>query len=194
MTPVAELARDRATGFVAHGVVSIAEHPVFAGDRWWGTIGFDDCERERRWSSELDALRAAATLIGAAVSRQQVEDDRRVAEQRWRQVIEHIPAVTYVDAVVAPGDVRMEFVSPQVRAILGYQPERFLADPAFWFTLIHPDDLARLEASGVLEAADVSTFDEVYRMRAADGSTDGSTTRRPRSCATTGSSITSSAS
>ena len=28
-----------------------------------------------------------------------------VAERRWRQVIEHIPAVTYIDIVVAPGDV-----------------------------------------------------------------------------------------
>ena len=166
---IAELPETERPVFVRHGVVSIAEHPIFAGDQWWGTIGFDDCERERRWSSELDALRAAATLIGAAVSRQQVEDDRRVAEQRWRQVIEHIPAVTYVDAVVAPSDVRMEFVSPQVHAILGYDPDRFLTDPAFWFTLIHPDDLARLEASGVLEAANVSTFDEVYRMRTADG-------------------------
>ena len=166
---IADLPEAERLGFMTHGVVSIAEHPIFEGDRWWGTIGFEDCERERGWSSQLDALRAAATLIGAAVSRQRVDDERRVAERRWRQVIEHIPAVTYVDAVVAPGDVRMEFVSPQVRAILGYEPDRFLADPAFWFTLIHPDDLARLEASGVLEAADVSTFDEVYRMQATDG-------------------------
>ncbi|MGZ8596840.1 MAG: PAS domain-containing protein [Actinomycetota bacterium] len=156
------------SGLVAHGVVSTVEHPIFVGDGWWGTIGFDDCERERRWSSELDALRAAATLIGASVTRHHVEGERRVAERRWRQVIEHIPAVTYIDVVVAPGDVRMEFVSPQVRSILGYEPERFLADPSFWFTLIHPEDLTRLEASGVLDAADLSRFDEVYRMRAAD--------------------------
>ena len=101
-------------------------------------------------------------------------------------MVEHIPAVTYVDAVVAPGDVRMEFVSPQVRAILGYELERFLADPAFWFTLIHPDDPARLEASGVLESRrrlERSTRCTACGRRTAH--TDGSTTRRPRSCATT---------
>ena len=64
----------------------------------------------------------------------------------------------------------MEFVSPQMRTILGYEPERFIEDPSFWFELIDPEDLARLEASGVLESSDVSRFDEVYRMRAADGS------------------------
>jgi PAS domain S-box-containing protein len=153
----------------ARGVVTVAEHPIFVGDEWWGAIGFHDCERDRVWSSELDALRAAATVIGAAVTRQRIEGERLSAERRWRQVIEHIPAVTYTDVVVGPNDVRMEFVSPQIRKVLGYDPERFLDDPGFWFSLIHPDDFARLESSGVFEASDVGTFDEVYRMRAADG-------------------------
>jgi PAS domain S-box-containing protein len=147
----------------------VAEHPIFVGDEWWGAIGFHDCERDRVWSSELDALRAAATVIGAAVTRQRIEGERLSAERRWRQVIEHIPAVTYTDVVVGPNDVRMEFVSPQIRKVLGYDPERFLDDPGLWFSLIHPDDFARLESSGVFEASDVGTFDEVYRMRATDG-------------------------
>jgi PAS domain S-box-containing protein len=153
----------------ARGVRAVAEHPIFVGDEWWGAIGFHDCERDRAWASELDALRAAATVIGAAITRQRIEGERRRAERRWRQVIEHIPAVTYTDVVAGPEDVRMEFVSPQIRTVLGYDPERFLDDPGFWFSLIHPDDLARLESSGVLEATDVGTFDEVYRMRGADG-------------------------
>jgi len=166
---VADLPAAERPWLAARGVLAVAEHPIFVGDEWWGAIGFHDCEGDRAWASELDALRAAATVIGAAVTRQRIEGERRRAEQRWRQVIEHIPAVTYTDVVVGPDDVRMEFVSPQIRTILGYDPERFLDDPGFWFSLIHPGDLARLESSGVLEAADVGTFDEVYRMRAADG-------------------------
>jgi PAS domain S-box-containing protein len=166
---IADLPDAERPEFEQQDIVSIAEHPIFVGDEWWGAIGFDDCERERPWSSELDALRATATVIGAAVARQRIEHDRQRAERRWRAVIEHIPAVTYTDIVVGPGDVRMGFVSPQIRVVLGYDPERFLDEPRFWFSLIHPEDLARLEASGVLQASDVSTFDEVYRMRAADG-------------------------
>ena len=154
----------------ARGVHSIAEQPIFVGDGWWGAIGFNDCERERHWTSELDALRATATVIGAAVIRHRIESDRGQAERRWREVIEHIPAVTYTDVVVAPNDVQMGFVSPQIHTMLGHEPERFLEDPEFWFTLVHPEDLARLQASGTLEASDASTFDEVYRMRTADGS------------------------
>ncbi len=164
-----ELPESERAELETHGVRSIAEHPIFVGDVWWGAIGFDDCEHARLWTSELDALRAASTVIGAALSRQQIERDRQRAERRWQQVIEHIPAITYTDVVVAPGDVRMEFVSPQMRTVLGYEPERFLEDPRFWFSLIDPEDLARLEASGALSENDVSIFDEVYRMRAADG-------------------------
>jgi len=91
---VADLPEHERPEFEAQGVRSIAEHPIFVGDEWWGAIGFDDCEGERPWSSELDALRAAATVIGAAVSRHRVEHERWRAERRWQQVVEHIPAVT----------------------------------------------------------------------------------------------------
>ena len=170
VSTIAELPEAEQAELEAHGVRSIAEHPIFVGDGWWGTIGFDDCERERHWNSELDALRAAATMISAVVSRQRVEQDQRRADRRWQQVIEHIPAIIYTDVVRAPGDVRMGFVSPQIRTVLGYEPEQFIADPSFWFTLIDPEDLARLEASGAMNESEVSTFDDVYRMRAADGS------------------------
>jgi PAS domain S-box-containing protein len=166
---IAEVPEAERHEFQTRGVLSIAQHPIFVGDEWWGAIGFDDCERGRTWGPELEALRACATVLGAAVDHHRIERVRHDAEHRWRQVIEHIPAVTYTDVVVSPGDVRMEFVSPQVSAVLGFEPERFIEDPSFWFSLIEPEDLARLEASGVLDATDVSSFDEVYRMRAADG-------------------------
>jgi len=50
------------------GVRSIVVTPVFVSGRWWGHVGYDDSRRERQWSdSEIDALRAAAGIIGAAI-------------------------------------------------------------------------------------------------------------------------------
>ncbi len=49
--------------------------PIFAGKRWWGFLGIDECRVEREWSgAEIDALRAAADAIGAAIERQQSHD------------------------------------------------------------------------------------------------------------------------
>jgi PAS domain S-box-containing protein len=151
----------------ARSIVSLVCVPVRADDGWWGLIGFDDCGRARDWSgTEHDALRAAATVLGAAVTRRHSDMRAAAADARYRAFVEHIPAVTYTDII--EGDAaHLEFLSPQIETILGYPRARFIDDPAFWFSIVHPDDLPR-----VLAAADAPTrFDEEYRMTAADGRT-----------------------
>jgi len=55
-------------------ILSLAVMPIFVGEALWGFIGFDECRYERNWSeSELEALRTAADIIGAALARNQIE-------------------------------------------------------------------------------------------------------------------------
>ena len=42
-------------------------------------------------------------------------------------------------------------MSPRIEDLTGYPPDRFLVSRDFWFTLVHPDDLARVEAAEELE-------------------------------------------
>jgi len=57
------------------GVVSILIAPIHVDGELWGELGFDDCRDEREWSNaEADALRTAAGMIGAAISRQRAEE------------------------------------------------------------------------------------------------------------------------
>jgi PAS domain S-box-containing protein len=165
---VDELPPDERAALRAHDVVSFASLPVWVGDAWWGSIGFDDCRADRSLDgSALGALRTAASILSAAVERQRRDEQLRDAERRYREFIERIPAVTYTDV---PGDVvRMGFVSPQVKGILGYPSAAFLEDPGLWFRLMHPDDRERLNASNAFDAKDLDPFDQEYRMIAADG-------------------------
>src|SRR5207249_3131557 len=98
-------------------IVSIAVVPIFVDETWWGFLGFDDCISERDWSSgELDALRAAAAVLGAAIGRHESGRARDEMEARYRTVVEQIPAVTYIDAF-DPDDRDSSialFISPQV--------------------------------------------------------------------------------
>ncbi len=56
-------------------VLSIALVPVFSGERWSGVLGFDECFENRAWlSTELDALKMAADLLGAALQRKANDD------------------------------------------------------------------------------------------------------------------------
>ena len=60
------------------GTLSVVAVPIFVDGDWWGFIGLEDCERERDWSTaETDALRTAAGLVAAAVTRERVERDLR---------------------------------------------------------------------------------------------------------------------
>ncbi|WOF17115.1 PAS domain S-box protein [Methanoplanus sp. FWC-SCC4] len=46
--------------------------PIFLNGRWWGFVGFDESESDRIWSeAEIDALGAAAGLIGSAIYKQE---------------------------------------------------------------------------------------------------------------------------
>ena len=151
-----------------HGVVSLVQVPVFVGDDWWGAIGFDDCVAIRDWNGEeLAALRTVATLVGAAVQRQ-IEAGHAGAEDRYRASSERVPAVRYVNVLDEEG-FRIESIGTQVEALLGYPHERFLADPTFWGSIVHPDDRMRISASSMEPPEDGSGFETEYRMIAADG-------------------------
>jgi diguanylate cyclase (GGDEF)-like protein/PAS domain S-box-containing protein len=55
-------------------ILSIAVMPIFDEERLWGLIGFDECRYERTWTaSELEALRTAAGIFGAALARKRAE-------------------------------------------------------------------------------------------------------------------------
>ena len=137
VSAVADLPDEERPEFEAQGTLSIAEHPVFTRDWWWGAIGFDDCEEARTWGpAEEQALRATATLLGAAITRQRVDEERRRAEDRWGHVVELIPAVTYSDELDSDNVVRMGFVSPQIEQILGFPPETL---PGGCPLLVQPD-------------------------------------------------------
>ena len=49
--------------------------PIFVDNQWWGGISFDECRYERDWKiEEIDALKTAAAVIGAAIKRTWAED------------------------------------------------------------------------------------------------------------------------
>lgn len=59
----------------ALGVQSVVVVPIHVGGRWWGFIGFDETRQERHWTdAEIDALGAAAGIIGSAIRRQETEE------------------------------------------------------------------------------------------------------------------------
>jgi diguanylate cyclase (GGDEF)-like protein/PAS domain S-box-containing protein len=90
------------------------------------------------------------------------------AEQRFRTLVDQIPAVTYIDPVDDPETSL--YTSPQIEKMLGYTPQEWREDK-LWPKCLHPDDRERiLAADERFEAGGEETFSEEYRLMARDGS------------------------
>jgi PAS domain S-box-containing protein len=87
-------------------------------------------------------------------------------DQTFNHVLRTMPGVAYVEAEGLTGPI--VYMSPRIEDLTGYPPDRFLASREFWFTLVHPDDLARVEAADELADATSSSYVEEYRMVTAD--------------------------
>lgn len=97
---VADFPPDEQELLKAQDILSLAVVPIFAGEAWWGFMGFDAVEKVRNWSRvEVDALQAAANIIGEAILREDGYDKTllgwaRALELRDEETQDHTIRVT----------------------------------------------------------------------------------------------------
>lgn len=91
----------------------------------------------------------------------------REAEERYRRLVEKLPAITYIAEPGAEGG--WLFVSPQIEDMLGYSAEEWQADPNLWASRLHPADRERVIAEEGNLAAPGEPAAVEYRMLARDG-------------------------
>jgi two-component system cell cycle sensor histidine kinase/response regulator CckA len=90
--PVESLPEPEQSTLTAFGVLSVCVVPIFVDQQAWGLIGFDDCRIQRTWSlAEIEALKAAASVLGQAIQRQRFEDALTESEERYRGLVEMSP-------------------------------------------------------------------------------------------------------
>ena len=112
------------------------------------------------------------TVIGLSGTLLDVTDEQRShaalesAQRKQAVLIDSIDGIIWEAYADEPG---MTFVSPQVRRILGYEPEDWTANPTFWEDHIHPDDLEPALADFALAVKARVNYQSEYRMIAKDG-------------------------
>jgi len=101
--------------------------------------------------------------------RQRTEAALRESEERFRQVIVSVSAHIYVSQINRDGQRVNLYLSPNIEALTGYPPQKFMDDPGFWLsTVIHPED--RSAAAGqTAKLAAGKDCELEYRLVRADG-------------------------
>lgn len=94
-------------------------------------------------------------------------DHVRAAEERFRAIVEHIPAAVYLD--LPDGSMESVYVSPQIEDVMGVSAASYLDEPDLWLQLMDDDDRARCERA-YLEAVDARrSWKDEYLIRKPDG-------------------------
>jgi diguanylate cyclase (GGDEF)-like protein/PAS domain S-box-containing protein len=106
-------------------------------------------------------------VVDDVTERVEALDRLAIAEARYRGLVEHVPAVTYVAAW--DPHATLTYVSPQIEALLGWPPEAFIEDQDLWYRCVHPEDLPRVRAMEVDSFASGERVDLEFRMRGRDG-------------------------
>ncbi len=119
--------------------------------------------------------RGDAARLKAAVERVRLEAATRPPSRRadvdtgdrYRALIEEIPALTYVAWADDSGS--RAYVSPQLLAMAGFSPGEWLAEPDMWVRRLHPEDRERVLRQFREACATGGRFASEYRILDREG-------------------------
>ena len=92
----------------------------------------------------------------------------RRTEERYRTLVERLPAVVYL---LDPDEAQTpRYFSPRFADFFGYSPDQALASGRHWLDVVHPDDRDRTAAANRRAVESGTVFLAEYRRFRADGS------------------------
>jgi PAS domain S-box-containing protein len=105
--------------------------PIFVNGQYWGFLGFGETRFERAWSApEMEALKAAAALLGAAIEREGTDEALRESEERFERLsaatFEGI-AITEAGRVFDANEQMARLLAGELRDLVGRAVQDFVA-------------------------------------------------------------------
>ena len=106
-------------------------------------------------------------------ARKEAEAKVAEAEARYRALSEEGPVVFYIydlDHTTEPASLHIDYLSPQIADMLGFEGPWWRDEPKRWFELVHPDDREGLLAQATRVWKTGEPWENDYRLIAASGS------------------------
>ena len=128
-----------------------------------------------RWIESVSTYLLGDPAVGGVMitsrdvtERKESEERVRRAEERYRTLLERVPAVVYVQEMGLP-DSPM-YMSPRIEALTGYTPEE-CKDPDMRWRMVHPEDRGRMRSEDERTGEPGEVFASEYRVLHRDGRT-----------------------
>ena len=108
-------------------------------------------------------------ISGAAARSRNASPEERIrkAEARYQNLIEQIPAVTFMASF--DSGLSEIYVSPHIETLLGYTAKEWTDSPILWYQRLHPSDRARWNKEFARTVSFAEPFRADYRFLAKDG-------------------------
>jgi diguanylate cyclase (GGDEF)-like protein/PAS domain S-box-containing protein len=148
-----------------HGDGSSVAVPMRAGGRALGAIVLVAAGVEPFDQTDIRALEVLASRAGVAVENARLLQSERAIAERYRLLVEHLPAITYMESA----DGSSLYVSPQIEQLTGYTPQQRQTDAASWWQSIEEPPLAEILDLRRKCLAAGRPFLQEYRLRRPDG-------------------------
>jgi PAS domain S-box-containing protein len=148
------------------GVHDLDEHLGYVLATWIGG-GTVSALVVTRFALLLRRARSLADTLDADLT----ERDRLLleSEDRYRQLVEQLPAVIYETHVADDGTVHWQYASPQCATILGIAADTLYADAEAWWAGLDGEDRAQIEAKAARREVDDGPSTTEFRYVRPDG-------------------------
>ncbi len=128
------------TNLEAQGIKSMLTIPIFVENKWWGTLGFDDCERELNWTdSQIALLRTAGFLLSSAILKDRLDSKRKQ--------LDILQQMTEYSAWEFDLDRRYLWFTSEILNRASKKSDNLRFSLKSMLKIIHPNDRSRLSST-----------------------------------------------
>ncbi|MCK4704419.1 MAG: PAS domain-containing protein, partial [Gammaproteobacteria bacterium] len=122
-----------------NGIESYIGIPLFGsnGD-FLGHMGVIDDKPMSNIDTKINLLRIFAASVAGEMERGQSEAALQASESHLNFLVSSSPVTIYTSEATPP--FAATYISPNIKQLMGYEPEQFTNSSSFWAENIHPDD------------------------------------------------------